>query len=79
MAKYNVTFSCGECGRFHPTEISLSLHQGLPPRENIYDVYEEESLPPEIIKLFRTPALCPVTRNSVVIDYSARLYVVAVA
>jgi hypothetical protein len=79
MARYNVSFSCSECGRLHPTKIFLTLQQGLAGREKLSEVYKGEPLPPEIIKLFRHPALCPITRNSVVINYSDRLYLVASA
>jgi hypothetical protein len=76
MARYNVSFSCSQCGRLHPTKIFLTLEQGFAGPENLSEVYKKEPLPPEIIKLFRHPCLCPLTGNSIVINYSDLLYLV---
>jgi hypothetical protein len=77
MARYNVSFSCSECGRLHPTKIFLSRGEQFAARKPLAEVYKAEPLPPEVINLFRYPALCPVTRNSVILNYSDRLYLVA--
>ena len=77
MTKYNVTFACNECSRFHPTNVWLSVNQYFPRNTKINAVYKGKSLPPEVMKLLRRPALCPITRNSVFLDYSEQLYVVA--
>jgi hypothetical protein len=79
MAQYNVSFSCNECGRLHPTKLFLTLSKDFAAGEKLSQVYRGEPPPPEVIKLFRTPALCPVTRNSVIVDYSDRLHLVVSA
>jgi hypothetical protein len=77
MARYNVSFLCGECGRLHPTKIFLSRGKQFAGRKPLAKVYKAQSLPTEVIKLFRYAALCPATRNSVIINNSERLYLVA--
>jgi hypothetical protein len=79
MARYNVSFSCNECGRLHPTKLFLTLSKDFATGEKLSQVYSGEPLPSEVIKLFRHPALCPITKNSVIIDYSDRLHLVVSA
>lgn len=80
MARYNVSFSFSECGRLHPTKIFLTLGEPFAAGKPLAEVYNAESRRPEVIKLFRYPryrASCPVTRNSLIINNSERLYLVA--
>ena len=77
MARYNVSFSFSECGRLHPTKIFLTRGDQFAAGKPLSEVYNAESFPPEVIKLFRYPAFCPVTRNSLIINNSERLYLVA--
>jgi hypothetical protein len=74
--EYNVSFSCSECGRPHATKINLSFAKTFAKGTTIRDVYSREPLPRDVIKLLRNPALCPVTRNSVIIDHAERLYLI---
>jgi hypothetical protein len=76
MARYNVSYSCSECGRLHPTKVFLTRREEFPARKTLTEVYGAEPLPAEVIRLFRYPALCPVTRNSVTISHGDRLYLV---
>jgi len=76
MTTYKVTFSCGECSSFHATKVWLSLTQYFARKTRISEAYRGKSLPPEVVKLLRTPALCPMTRNSVFLDYTDQLYLI---
>jgi hypothetical protein len=64
MARYNVSFLCSDCGRIHPTKISVTVIDGPDRMKKVDEVYTPSALPPEITKLFRTYVMCPVTRNS---------------
>lgn len=77
MARYNLSFSFSECGRLHPTKIFLTLGESFAAGKPLAEVYNAEPLLPEVIKLFRYPAFCPVTRNSLVINNSERWHLVA--
>jgi hypothetical protein len=74
--QYNVAFSCSECGRPHATKVYLTYAKKFATGTTIRDVYNREPLPRDVIKLLRNPALCPVTRNSVVLDHAEKLYLV---
>jgi hypothetical protein len=74
MPTYAVAFACNECGRLHPTKVSLTLDKAFVSKEQIAQIYKAKPLPPEIVKLLRKPAYCPVTQNSVVLDYADKLY-----
>jgi hypothetical protein len=75
MARYKVSFLCSDCGRIHPTKISVTVIDGPDRVKRIDEVYTPSVLPAEITKLLRTYATCPVTRNSIKLDEKA-LYVV---
>jgi hypothetical protein len=77
--QYQVAFSCSECGRPHATKVYLTHAKTFATGTTIRDVYSREPLPREVIKILRNPALCPVTRNSVVLDYAEKLYLVPTA
>jgi hypothetical protein len=47
MARYNVSFSCSEYGRLHPTKIFLSRGKQFATRTPLAEVYKAESLPPK--------------------------------
>jgi hypothetical protein len=74
--QYKVAFSCSECGRPHATKVYLTHAKTFATGTTIRDVYSREPLPRDVIKLLRNPALCPVTRNSVVLDHAEKLYLV---
>lgn len=78
MARYNVSFPCSECSRLHPTKIFPTLGEPFAAGKPLSEVYNAESLSPEVIKLFRYSAFSPVTRNSLIINNSERSYLVAV-
>jgi hypothetical protein len=40
MARYNVSFSCGQCGRFHPTKVFLTFEKDFAAREKLSLVYK---------------------------------------
>jgi hypothetical protein len=64
MARYNVSFLCGECGRFHQTKTSVSVAGGPDRVKRIDAVYGPNALPSEVPKLLRRYVMCPVTRAS---------------
>jgi hypothetical protein len=65
MPLYNVMFLCSDCGRFHATEISVTLTDGPDCRKQIDEVYSPRTMPAEVTKLLQTNVMCPVTRNSI--------------
>jgi hypothetical protein len=75
MARYNVSFLCSDCGRIHPTKISVTVTDGPGRMKRIDEVYTPSAVPPEVTKLFRTYVMCPVTRNSLKLD-EKELYLV---
>ena len=77
MAQYNLSFLCSECGRFHPTKISLTLFDGPDRLKRLGDVYTPKALPSEVPQLLRKHVTCPVTRNSLKLDDN-KLYLVPV-
>ena len=77
--QYKVAFSCSECGRPHATKVYLTHPKTFATGTTIRDVYSREPLPREVIKILRNPALCPVTRNSLVLDHAENLYLVPTA
>jgi hypothetical protein len=77
MAKYNISFLCSECGRFHQTKISLTVIDGPDRVKRIDEAYKPSALPPEVAKLLRTYVMCPVTRNSIKLD-EKELYLVPI-
>jgi hypothetical protein len=68
MARYNVSFLCRDCGRIHPTKISVTVIDGPDRMKRMDEVYVPTDLPPDVTKLFRTYVMCPVTRNSLKLD-----------
>jgi hypothetical protein len=64
MARYNVSFLCGDCGRFHQTKISVTVIDGPERVKRIDEVYRSKALPSEVYKLLRRYVMCPVTRTS---------------
>jgi hypothetical protein len=74
--KYKIAFSCSECGRSHTTKLYLAYAKTFAPGTTVRNVYSREPLPREVIKILRNPALCPVTRKSVVLEDAERLYLV---
>jgi hypothetical protein len=64
MARYNVWFLCGECGRFHQTKTSLTVIDGPDRVKRIDAVYRCGALPSEVPKLLRRYVTCSVTRAS---------------
>ena len=64
MARYNVSFLCGECGRFHQTKTSVTMVDGPGRVKRIDAVYLPNALPSEVPKLLRRYVTCPVTRTS---------------
>jgi hypothetical protein len=75
MGLYNISFLCGECGRFHKTKNSVTLSNGPGRLKRIDEVYRPHVLPPEVPKLLRRYVMCPVTRNSLKLD-EKKLYLI---
>ena len=65
MALYSILFLCSDCGRFHPTKLSVTVIDGPDRRKQIEEVYSPSATPPEVAELLRTHVMCPVTRNSI--------------
>jgi hypothetical protein len=64
MARYNVSFLCSDCGRFHQTKTSVTVMDGPERVKRIDEVYRPDALPSEVPKLLRRYVTCPVTRAS---------------
>jgi hypothetical protein len=64
MARYSVSFLCGECGRFHQTKTSIDVTDGPGRVKRIDEVYRPNALPSEVPKLLQRYVICPVTRAS---------------
>jgi hypothetical protein len=77
MVKYNLAFSCSECGRLHATTVSITVSKTLATGATVKDVYKDEPLPRAVIKLLRSFAPCPVTSELVAFDSVDRLYLIS--
>ena len=52
MAQYNVSFSCNECGRLHPTKLFLTLSKDFAAGEKLSQVYRGDRLRPKSLNCF---------------------------
>jgi hypothetical protein len=68
MARYSVSFLCGECGRGHQTKTSVTVIDGPERVKRIDAVYRPNAMPAEIPKLLGRYVMCPVTRSSLKLD-----------
>jgi hypothetical protein len=63
MTRYNVSFLCAECGRFHQTKTSVSVTGGPDRVKRIDAVDRPNALPSEVPKLLRRYVMLPRDAN----------------
>lgn len=67
MFKYNLAFSCSECGRLHAS-VSVAVSKSFATGTTINDIHRRKPLPSSVIKLLRSTALCPLTGASAIVE-----------
>lgn len=76
MFKYNLAFAC-ECGHLHATHVSITVSKIFPAGTTVRDVYKDEPLPLDVIKLLQSFAQCPLTSEVVALESANAVYLIS--